>query len=458
MKQFGSTLILLVVVAAIGGYIYFNERGPIADKDSTVLLRTDPNAIASIQLTKAGGHTIVLQKAGESWKVQENKATNPPVPADADTVKTLVDQVQLVQSNTAMPNDPARLKEYGLDKPKGTVTVGTSTIEFGDKPKFDASKVYARVTGGGSPQIALLPASFGDTVNKSFDDWRDKSILRVALDDTKGFDLKTPSVDASFVKVEPTGSDTVATWNIAKPIATAADATTVEGLINQLPTTKTTKFLDEKPASPAKWGLDKPAATLKVATKDGERTLLVGKKLKSGYAAQNSLSPAIFEITDATYGLMNRPLKDWRSKTVLKFDSGDITALDVTARHATRSFTKSGDKWKAAAGAPPTANADNDSQAVLDLIIDLQGLTAENFIDKPVPPATLGFDKPRLELKLTSTKASSPITVQVAQAGGQTYARTGTGAAFGPTVYVLPKTALASFKSPLDTLFPKPKK
>lgn len=482
MKTFAPTLTLLLIVAAVGGYIYFNERGPIADVNSAVLLRVDPNALNSIELTSvaaaptpsatpgaakpgaakpgatpAGPHSLALKKSGDAWLVQrQNKGTAPPVPADEDTVKNLLDQVKLVQLTAVIPNDPSKLKDYGLDEPTSTITVGQDKIEFGSKPSFDASKVYARV----GSQIGLLPASFADMATKSYDDWRDKSILRVTLYDTKQVQVQAPAVTATFVKTEPSGSDTSATWNLTQPVAAPADASTVEGLINQLPTTKTTRFLDDNPKKPTEWGLDKPLATLTVKLKDAERTLKVGKKLKSGYAAQNSTSPAIFEITDATYGLINRPLKEWRSKNVVKIDLADLTALDVTARHATRSFTKSGEKWTATGAAPATgnaaSNADTVNQAVVDLLLGVQGLTAEDFIDKPAAPDTYGFDKPAAEFKITSSKESSPITVQLGVKGAKMYARTGPNGNFTSTVYVVPKTALSGIKSPLDTLFPQP--
>ncbi|MBV9865254.1 MAG: DUF4340 domain-containing protein [Abitibacteriaceae bacterium] len=463
MKNFASTFILLLVVAAVGGYIYFNERGPVAETGSAVLMRVDPTTLTSLKLTQPGGKTVVLQKAGENWNVQQQgkgaQDSTPAVPADADTVKGLLDQLQLLQSAAAMSSDPAKLKEYGLDKPQSTLAVGEQKVEFGKKPSFDNSKIYARVGDTKNSQVALLPASLEATVTKSFDDWRDKAILRVALDDTTQFDITAPALSATFLKEPAKSSEAGATWKITKPVATSGDTTTVESFINQLPQTKTPKFLDDKPTSAAQWGLDKPIAIVKVATTKGERTLSIGKQLKDGYAAQNSTSPSVFQITTATYGLINRALREWRAKEVVKLELADLTRLQITARNATRNYSKSGDKWQAAGTNAATTNnaasttADTVNQAVLDTILDIQNLNAQDFIDKPVAPDIYGFDKPAAHFTFTSSKSSGPITVELGSKSGKVYARTGTNSTFSPTVYILPTTALTNFKGPFDTLF-----
>lgn len=366
--------------------------------------------------------------------------------------------MQLVQSAAAMSSNAAKLKEYGLDKPQSAVTVGDQKIEFGNKPGFDNSKIYALVGDSKNSQVALLPASLQATVTKSFDDWRDKAILRVALDDTTQFDIAAPALHATFVKEPAKTTDAGATWKITRPVATGGDTTTIESFISQLPQTKTPKFLDDKPASPAQWGLDKPLATVKVATTKGQRTLSIGKQLKDGYAAQNSTSPSVFEITTATYGLINRALREWRAKEVIKLELADLTQLQITARNSTRNYSKNGDKWQTVGASPTAINnavstaADTINQAVLDTILDIQNLNAQNFIDKPGAPGVYSSDKLAARFTITS-KSNGTMVVELGSKSGKVYARTGTGNTFAPTVYVLPATALTNFKGPFDSLF-----
>lgn len=465
MKTFGSTFLLLLIVAVVGSYIYFNERGPIAATGATVLLRLEPNTISSLRLSQPG-QVVVLRKSGTTWSAQQGgsaKGNPPAVPADGDMVQALVDQLQLVQSTSVVPGGVDKLTAYGLSKPQSTLVVGGATIDFGSKPSFDAGKIYARVGAGKSSQIALLPASLNAAVTKSFNEWRDKVLLHVALGDVTQCAVTAPAISATFVPQPTKNSDTAATWQITTPLSATADTTTVESFINQFPHTKTTKFLADNPPSPAAWGLDKPTATVRLTTKDGVRSLLVGKKLKDGYAAQNSSSPAVFQLAPATFGLINRVLRDWRSKSVVRLDNTDLTQLEITARGTTRRCTRSGDKWQAVGAAADASShfisgvsaSDMTHQAVIDTIIALQSLSAQDFIDKPVALSTYGLDKPTAEFHITTTQAATLLRVQLGTAHGKVYARSGTEGAFAPTVYVLPANTLDSFKGPFDSLLGK---
>ncbi|HVF10494.1 MAG TPA: DUF4340 domain-containing protein [Abditibacteriaceae bacterium] len=463
MKAFRSTAILLLIAAVLGAYIYWNERGPAVAPGSTVLARSEPDQVASIRLKQSDGQTLMLQKTGAAWSVQ--RGAGPAAPADSDQVRQLLDQLQLVQSSELASNDPKKLKEYGLDKPRSTLTAGDVTIEFGKKLNFDPSKIYARV----GDKVALLPAAWGDVAARPLDAWRDKAVLRVAAEDVKELQIKAPAITATFEKIEAT-DDTGKSWKITTPVQAMADlgvmdsflytvlmtrAAATEGSTRAAPSggVKTTRFLADNPTSLAPWGLDKPTAMVRVTTADGSQSLLIGKKVKDGYAAKNSTAPAVFVITEMPFGLINRPLRDWRSKSVLNLDINDLTMVEIAARNAVRSFKKENDKWQPAAGSTPAIpNAVVPEPAavngaVLEALVAAQGLNAVDFIDQPGPPATYGLDKPAL----------SVAGLEIGTKNGKVYARAATGSTQNATVYVLPADTLSKFKRPLDMLFPPPK-
>ena len=475
MKSFRSTLVLLLIVAAVGGYIYVAERGPVAESGSEVLLRTDPNTVTTLSLQKSSTSAIQLRKIADNWTLTQNKPAvkegpdmpadpdgsksaadvpaNPDairgVPADPDAVENLLKQVQLVQATSVMPADSARLKEFGLDKPQSSLTVQDAKIEFGAKPGSDPGNVYARI----GDTIAVLPATLADSVAKPFGEWRDKAVLRVVLEETSQIVIQAPAVTATLLKTNDKTEDEASEWSILKPVGATADVSAVESFINELASAKTTKFLEDNPRSLERWGLDQPQVEMEVKTKNGTQKLLVGKKLKSGYAAQNSFSQVVFELPDATFALINRPLRAWRSKTVMKFDVADLTRLEVTARGTTRAYTQSDGKWQPG---EKTEDAETANQAVLDMIIAAQNLSAQDFIDKSAASSAYGFDKPGVLLKMTSSSQSKPLTLQLAFPNDKVYARTATEDTFNATVYVLPQSVKATFKSALDKLFATP--
>ncbi len=451
MKSLRSTLILLVVVAALGGYIWFNERGPIAESGATVLLRSDPNTVERVAMQWHGA-SVELRKNGSRWMAEQPKKAIS-VPADADAVKTLLNDLQLLQTASVLPDEAAKRKNFGLEKPGSSLGIGGAKIEFGASPSFDSTKVYARITNDGKTQIALLPSSLGTAVAKSFNDWRDKAALRVTLDEAQKITIKAPAISATFEKTKSGEDGKSSEWKITSPVAAEADSSTIEGLIGQLPITKATRFLDDKPQSLAKWQLDKPQAQVEFSTPDGPRSLSLGKSLAAGHAAKNSLSAAVFEVPNSLFGLLNRPLRDWRAKTVVKLDVDNVAEVEIAARGGKKRFAKTDEKWReAGAKVGTTAKeqeaADAAHRAVMDILLVLQALSATGFVDKPAAPANYGFDKPLLDLVIDGT-----THLQIGTSGGKFYARTGSGANFAGSVFVLPKSAFDALKSPLDTLF-----
>jgi hypothetical protein len=448
MKPFQSTLILLIIVAAVGGYIWFNERGPIAEQGSTVLLRTDPARVQKIVLTH-DDQSIALQKSGDIWKAQQQpkqagstpsestpSTSTPSVPADKDAVKSLLDGLQLLQSASVVPADKEKLKEFGLDKPKSRLNVDGTEIQFGTSPSYDTSRVYVRI----GDQIALVPNTLSLAVAKPFADWRDKAALRVEADDVTTLKVQAPDVTATFV-AEPKQDDEPRVWKITQPVSADADASAVNAFVSQLASTQTKKFLDEAPKDLKAWGLDKPQAVIEA----GDATLKIGRKTSAGYAAQNSASPAVFEIPATLFGLANRPLKEWRSKKFLDFKFEDVSQFEIKARDAAKTLQKQGDKWRLSGGEA----SDAVHQATFDILLALQGLSAQEFIDHPKSLNAYGLDKPAVEITFNNR------IVQLGSKSGKAYARVAKDGNFDATIYELPPSTLDGLKQPLDVLFGK---
>lgn len=439
MKSFQSTLILLVIVAVVGGYIWFNERGPIAEQGNTVLLRTDPARVQRVVLTH-DEQTVTLQRSGDDWTAQEQakgkEPSTPPVPADGDAVKTLLDQLQLLQSATVTAADAAKLKEFGLEKPKNRLTVDGTEVQFGTSPSFDATRVYARI----GDQVALLPNALAEAVSKPFSDWRDKAALRVVADEVQSLRVQAPQVTATFEAGAKTG-DEPREWKVTQPVAAPADFGAISGFLSQLSSTQATKFLDETPKDLKSWGLDKPQATIRA----DEALLKIGRKTEGGYAAQNSASPAVFEIPATLFDQANRPLKDWRQKQFVDFKETELSKLEVKARGGVKTLAKQDKKWRVSGGEA----SDAVHQAAFDLLLNLQALTAQEFIDQPQAPESYGFDKPALEVSYNDR------SIQLGSKGGKVYARLARNGQYAPPVYELAPGTLENFKQSLDTLFEK---
>ncbi len=441
MKSLRSSLALFLIVAIFGAYIYFNERGPIADSGAVVLLRTDPQNVQQITLTQDTG-PLTLKKEGAIWKVQRDKSSFA-VPADDSAVQNLLKDLQLLQSPQALDDDPKNRKDFGLEKPLASLQMANAKIEFGKEPSFDATKVYARVSADSKTQVALLPDSLKTAAIRPFADWRDKAILRVSADNAKSISVKAPAITANFDKSKAGEESTSSEWQVTNPVNAKADAGIIESLLTQLTNTLAPKFFDDNPKSLKDWGLEKPQAQIAIETADGPRSLLVGKKTAGGYAAKNSLSPAVFEVPESLFGLLNRPLRDWRDKKVLEVETDNLQTVTVTFKGATKTFNQTEKKWREVGAkvddsATGKEAADAINHAVMDLIFALQGLEAQDFADNQKSDM---LNKPWVQIKLDNTSLTiaekEKLLAQVNR----------------NSLLILPLSARDSLQKPLDKLF-----
>jgi hypothetical protein len=469
MKALYSTLALLVLVAGGGAWIYFNEREPVAAPNSTVLLREEPTRVRQIAITRAGGERFVLSKKNNDWMLQREgvigKGKSPVVPADRTVVQSLLKALQLVQSSAPLSGaNREELGAYGLSRPMSTLLVEGAKIEFGTQPSFDRAHVYARVTSKETTtsQIALLPVSLALFGQKTFDDWRDKSTLRLDLAGVKQLEIQTPRVRTRFALSKRSQNNQPDEWQMLVPLNAHADPGTIHNLLQALPRTLAPRFLDDAP-NLKKWGLGKPAFVVR-ATGSSVSTLRVGSKVPGGFAAQNSSSPSVFVMPDELMKLINRPLRDWRGKRVLFFEVSKVDAFDLRARGKTASFARDPNdeelRWQQLRGPTRTASPDAIQHLAVELLFGLKDFAATDFIDAPRAPGTYGLDKPVLEYRLRAAQWPGGVTVQVGAKNGKFFARTGarTGKQFQTPIYILPSDSLDPLKAPLDAMFPTSKR
>src|SRR5690554_1995902 len=115
MRGLWSTLALVLILAGLGGYIYFvDSERPAAGvevKDKVFTLEAD--SLREIRVT-SDGETSVLSKSDDGWKLTE------PVDADADATEasSLVTNLASVEINRVLEENASDLEPYGLASPR----------------------------------------------------------------------------------------------------------------------------------------------------------------------------------------------------------------------------------------------------------------------------------------------------------------------------------------------------
>jgi hypothetical protein len=183
-------------------------------------------------------------------------------------------------------------------------------------------------------------------------------------------------------------------WQMTAPLAARADRGPVEEVLTNVLTAKIDREIAAAPASLAEFGLDKPAAEVTLALKNGKQLgLLLGAKNPTGvwvYAREKD-KPAVFVLGDSVLRDATRPVTDFRDKTILAFDRSKVTGLEIATRDDALALEPADGGWKLTR--PVALAADGD--AVAEFLDKLGAAKVKEFVaDAPASLAPYGLDRP----------------------------------------------------------------
>jgi hypothetical protein len=392
-----STIVLLVVLAGLGGYIYFveSERDPAAaDAKAKAFNELAVDNIEEIRIKNADGETSRLQRVGTDWQILEpNKAA-----ADNGVVGTVTSNLSSLEVQRVVDENPTDLKQYGLEPARIDVS-----FRLKDQKDFQQLLVGEKTPTGGDvfaklpneKRVFLVSSYLESIFNKSAFDLRDKAVLKYNREAAERISVVE---GASALEFARNGMD----WRIAKPITARADYAAIEGLLTRLSSTFMQRVVEHEPASLAKYGLDRPVLTASVIGGGSTATLLLGRTDEGVRFAKDSNRPEVFTVEETLFTELSKDAPDYRRKDL--FDARSFTANRVEVRRGadTLAFDKSGtgesETWKNAAGQTV------DLMKVEDLLSKLTNLRAVTF-ENTVPPSlkmpnltvTIRFDTSKTE-------------------------------------------------------------
>jgi len=164
--KFQTTLILLIVLAALGGYVLWSGRqqsGANATTGATTVpvLQLDPAGIRAVEV-RAEGKQVRVERAASGWQVSLPK----PGPADALRVTEVISGLAKLSATQTITPTGQDLAPYGLDKPAYEVRLeggAPETLRLGAKNP-DGSATY--VQRASAPAIYLVKDSLIDTLER----------------------------------------------------------------------------------------------------------------------------------------------------------------------------------------------------------------------------------------------------------------------------------------------------
>ena len=423
---FWRTYVAVGLAAGLGAYIYFVESKrpePTEEKPKEKVFTFDRAKVQSITLAPQGGEEIRLVKEKDGWRMK----TPADVAADSAQVDSLLSSLDTLQQEEVVTETPAGLGEYGLDKPKSTVTV---TLEGAKDPLVLA--LGAKTPDGGA-LYAKTPAqarvfTVGSHLDGAFDkkpfDLRDREVLHVKRDAVRALEVAGP--EGSYALSRTEGGD----WAFTQPVATQAGRWSIDALLGSLESLRMDSVADESPKDLKPFGLDKPVRTVTLGLGDGTRkTLEIGAATpEKKYNVRVSDRPLVAVIPGAIVDELAKGMNELRARRLLEIATYDVSGFEAEAggvkRTYVRSTTKDKDglevsKWRRTA---PDAK-DLETNKVQDALFATGGVDVVEFVDKPAPPATYGLDQPSLKVTFRFDGGKPPVSFELAEKEGASYAR-----------------------------------
>lgn len=394
--SFRTTLLLLLVLAGLGGYVYWVEY-PQAQKEAQKEKVLDFSADDATELTLVyADREIALKKSGDDWRMSKPLDTA----ADAATVKILLGAIASGEIKKEVKDASSDLATYGLDKPFITARVKTkdkelAAISVGKTTPIGGSAYLQR---SDDKKILLASSSLRSSLDKQVKDLRDKSIVGFSDDELQRVEVSGSGGEMALAKKD-------GAWVIERPAAFAADASNVRSFLSSLRAMRATDFPDDAPSDLSQYGLDAPQLTIRllVGKDNAEKTIRFGSKQsdKKELYVQTSGLPTIYTVSEFSLKELSKGPNELRDKTVLAFTRDDAAAIDVRHKDGTQLRLLRGDdkQWRVEGLEGKPAAAAN--QYIGD-VHELKGY--EILADNPGSVAEYGLDQPMLTLRVSGSE------------------------------------------------------
>jgi hypothetical protein len=411
MKGVRSFLVLLVVAAALGGYLYYDSKHEPGDakKQEKVFPGLASDKIERVVVKSAAGEQTTIEKQGTAWQVTQPAA----VAADEAELSGITSNLASLEVQRVVDEQPADLKEYGLDPPRAQVTFKFAgkdqTLLIGQKTPTGAD-IYAKVPD--KPRVFLVSSYLDATFNKSTFDLRDKTILKIDREKVDRMEIETPD---RTVQVAKQGAE----WRLSAPADARADFGAVEGIIGRLNTTPMKSITSPDAADLKEYGLDKPAATVRVTSGSAQAGLAIGKSAGDGVVYAKDLSrPMVFTVESALLDELKKPADDFRVKDLFDARAFNTTRIEITRNGQAATFEKEKGKedWKQTAPAAKAA----DKAKVEALLTALGSARATSFAEGKT---ATGLETPEVTIAVTFEDGQKHEKVAFARKGTDAFAR-----------------------------------
>jgi hypothetical protein len=231
-------------------------------------------------------------------------------------------------------------------------------------------------------------------------------------------------------------------WFVTKPVDALASQQNVKSMLDNLKALEVQDSINDTPEAPKMYKdyeLDDASATHVTAFKgdkgaDKAFEAYFGKSGSRGQMARIADKPGIWVVKGYSSFQFTRALKDWREKSVLKFEDKNVVSVAITNEEGEFSFSFNDDTWSGTFKKKKIDRFDPDK--VKDMLRAFRALNAEDFADDKKDKAEeTGLDKPAgtIVITLKDEAGTHTLTFGKTSTGSSRYAKKNDD----PMVYVM---------------------
>lgn len=268
MKKLNSKILVIVLIALVSFLVLSRLfRAPSLESNLRKdLISLDTAAVDEIKiLTQKQEGEIKLSRQGADWKVASGQLQNE---TDRGLVNSFLGSIKSLKPLRLATRKKEKWEEFNVGNKGIHATVYSAGKKQADiivgKTGFSQGGSYTYVRLSDESETYAVEGFLESSFNRSYNDWRNKTILKLKKDDIAKITYQYPA-DSGFVLER---RDSV--WYVANAVA---DKNKVDILLNQLTFKNLTDFQTGFIAS------DSPTMTVKIDGKAGTLITVKGWKI-----------------------------------------------------------------------------------------------------------------------------------------------------------------------------------
>jgi hypothetical protein len=439
-----TTLILLVITAAVFAYMFFYERkAPTteeAKRQAQNVVNFSREKIDGIVIQN-GDDKIDLRRRDKKWRLE----TPIKEQADSSLIENLLLDLESWQKDATIPakeleTDKSKLNEYGLSKPKLRLKLrgedAPREILFGKDAALEG-KMYVRLEN--SKETFLAAQSIKKEIEKKATEFRDRKLTDLITAQVSRVVLKTATGE---MELQKKGDH----WEIVKPLRARGDDQKIADLIAQMTTARIQQFVADDRGDLHPYGLAEPRGSItlfaqndKSAGRTDSSRGEQGQVLQIGGAAEKekdqvyvrfSARAFVYTLPKKIEEILNTKPNDVRDRHLVRIDTNILDRITIDAPGKGKTvLARKEENWTIASG----KNAPANSSEVRRLIDTLQNEQVTKFAEEVASDLPkYGLDKPQLQLTFSSFASENTAETK---AGERPFATIAFGKVDGDNVY-----------------------